>query len=109
MTENKFKMTEESLTTSLAYIQQETLALDSAIYDVNRPENEQNTYYSFKMIISHTNIGWEYNKTDNKEIDVPHELNEKILSMIKEYYKDKQKQIKQKQHEIIERFVKEQR
>ena len=101
----KIKMTKESLTVGLHGIQLEVLNISDKLCIIEKPFKDENTYCSFKMTVTHTNYGWEMNNTTHEELDIPYELNDKILSMVKDFYTEKKKELDKRRNELIDRYV----
>ena len=101
----KIKMTKESLTVGLHGIQLEVLNISDKLCIIEKPFKDKNTYCSFKMTVTHTQYGWTENNTTHEELDIPYELNDKILSMVKDFYTEKKKELDKKRNELIDRYV----
>ena len=83
----------------------EVLNISDKLYIIERPFKEKNTYCSFKMTVTHTEYGWTENNTTHEELDIPYELNDKILSMVKDFYTEKKKELDKRRNELIDRYV----
>lgn len=103
----RIKMTKESLTVALYGIQQEVLEVCNKLHIIERPSKEKDTFYTFKMTVSHTDYGWEKNNVTHEELDVPYHLNQKILELVKEFYLERKKELNKQRDEFIERYVKD--